>query len=151
MVNEIPPETRLGHAILAGLWFGKKHPNMDIFMRKFAEGVGSMEPVQWAEGTRQYTSVRLLYCCADAPARAQVHNHVLFSGYYGCPWCLITGTHEKGRTLNVFRGAAKSKLLEEWGGDKEGGYDRKTFGWFSEGGVCQRERWKWWLRYKCDS
>lgn len=112
VVNEIPPETRLGHAILAGLWFGKKHPNMDIFMRKFAEGVGGMEPVQWADGTRQYTSVRLLYCCADAPARAQVQNHVLFSGYYGCPWCLITGTHEKGRTLLMyFEGQIRASCL----------------------------------------
>lgn len=97
-VSELPPEERFRNTTLAGLWFGKKHPNMKLFMSKFADAVTEMDPIQWTYGTADYKSqVHLICCCADAPARAAVQNHVLYSGYFGCPWCLIKGEHVAGR------------------------------------------------------
>ncbi|KAG0434150.1 hypothetical protein HPB47_019318 [Ixodes persulcatus] len=96
-VSELPPEKRFSNTTLAGLWCGKKHPNMLQFMSKFADVLMDVEPIEWTCGAVNHTSkVHLLCCCADAPARAAVQNHVLYSGYFGCPWCLIRGEHTGG-------------------------------------------------------
>lgn len=99
-VNELPPRERLGKTALGGLWFGKKHPDMHLFMGKFAKMVATMEPIQWEYGGVVHIStVHLICCSADAPARAAVQNHVLYSGYFGCPWCFIKGKHAEGKSL----------------------------------------------------
>lgn len=96
-VNELPVPQRFQVSVLAGLWFGKGHPNMTLFFGKFVEGVKSMQPVTWQhEGTEHSSRAYILCCCVDAPARASVQNMVLFNGYYGCPWCLIKGDYVDG-------------------------------------------------------
>ncbi|KAM7281652.1 uncharacterized protein ISCGN_006027 [Ixodes scapularis] len=93
-VNELPVPQRFQVSVLAGLWFGKGHPNMTLFFGKFVEGVKSMQPVPWQhEGTQHSSRAYILCCCVDAPASASVQNMVLFNGYYGCPWCLIKGDY----------------------------------------------------------
>ncbi|KAM7282358.1 hypothetical protein ISCGN_002508 [Ixodes scapularis] len=44
-VNELPVPQRFQVSVLAGLWFGKGHPNMTLCFGKFVEGVKSMQPV----------------------------------------------------------------------------------------------------------
>ncbi|CAN7944721.1 unnamed protein product [Ixodes hexagonus] len=61
-ISELPPEKRFCNTTLAGLWFGKKHPDMMLFMRKFAD-VLDMEPIEWVCGTASYTSTVHLICC----------------------------------------------------------------------------------------
>ncbi|EEC11279.1 hypothetical protein IscW_ISCW009683 [Ixodes scapularis] len=96
-VNELPVPQRFKVSALAGLWFGRGHPNMTLFLGKFVEGVTTMEPVLWQhEGTRHSSRAYVLCCCVDAPARSSVQNIVLFNGYYGCPWCLIKGDYIDG-------------------------------------------------------
>ncbi|KAM7290254.1 hypothetical protein ISCGN_026901 [Ixodes scapularis] len=95
--NELPVPQRFKVSALAGLWFGRGHPNMTLFLGKFVEGVTTMEPVLWQhEGTRHSSRAYVLCCCVDAPARSSVQNIVLFNGYYGCPWCLIKGDYIDG-------------------------------------------------------
>ncbi|KAG0431824.1 hypothetical protein HPB47_021436 [Ixodes persulcatus] len=96
-VNELPPSVRLHHSTLAGLWFGKCHPDMSAFMEKFVDEVNNMTPVTWMHGDHSHTSKAFVLCCSvDAPARAAVQNMVLFNGFFGCPWCLMKGEHEEG-------------------------------------------------------
>ncbi|KAG0426512.1 hypothetical protein HPB47_026389 [Ixodes persulcatus] len=97
VINELPPHVRFKHPTLAGLWFGKTHPNMQTFIGTFVEAVNSMQPVKWKHGSHLHQSKAFVLCCSvDAPARAAVQNMVLFNGYHGCPWCLITGEYREG-------------------------------------------------------
>ncbi|XP_042149211.1 uncharacterized protein LOC121837608 [Ixodes scapularis] len=96
-VNELPPAVRLHHPTLAGLWFGKRHPDMSVFLTKFVEEVNTMAPVTWIHGDQQLTSKAFVLCCSvDTPARAAVQNMVSFNGFFGCPYCLMKGEHEEG-------------------------------------------------------
>lgn len=93
-LNELPPEVRLKSSTLAGLWFGKKHPNMSIFLSKFGEQFESMEPLAWSCDTTTYVSrAYAICCCVDAPARAAVQNYMQFNSFFGCPWCLSPATN----------------------------------------------------------
>ncbi|XP_040079427.1 uncharacterized protein LOC120850815, partial [Ixodes scapularis] len=96
-VNELPVPQRFEHCTLAGLWFGKGHPNMALFLNKFVEDINSMEPVVWEhQGTRHSSRAFVICFSLNAPARSAVQNCVLFNGYFGCPWCLIKGDYIEG-------------------------------------------------------
>ncbi|CAN7944676.1 unnamed protein product [Ixodes hexagonus] len=95
--NELPVPQRFDHCTLAGLWFGKGHPNMALFLTKFVEDINGMEPVIWEHGGTRHSSRAFVLCFSvDAPARSAVQNCVLFNGYFGCPWCLIKGVYIEG-------------------------------------------------------
>ncbi|KAG0421942.1 hypothetical protein HPB47_002201 [Ixodes persulcatus] len=97
IINELPPEIRFKHPTLAGLWFGKKHPKMTLFLGKFVEQFNSMEPLTWTHMMKTYHSkVYALCCCVDAPARAAVQNFMQFNSFFGCPWCLTKAEHKEG-------------------------------------------------------
>ncbi|XP_064467860.1 uncharacterized protein LOC135378698 [Ornithodoros turicata] len=109
-INELPPQSRFKSPILAGLWFGKSHPKMSMFLSKFVDEVNSMQPVQWVCGGITYTSkVYALCCCVDAPARAAVQNYVLFNGYFGCPWCLTKGTYSQGSMRYLYEDQGRER------------------------------------------
>lgn len=93
IVNELPSSIRFKNVATAGLWFGPKHPNMTTFLSKFVDEVGNMRPVLWkSDSSILTTKAYVLSCCVDAVARAAVQNHTQYNGYFGCPWCLATGT-----------------------------------------------------------
>ncbi|KAG0444676.1 hypothetical protein HPB47_013520, partial [Ixodes persulcatus] len=97
LVNELPAPERFKHCTLAGLWFGKGHPNMALFLEQFVDGLNSMDPVVWEQDGLSHASRAYILCwCLDAPARAAVQNCTLFNGYIGCPWCLTRGEHLDG-------------------------------------------------------
>lgn len=97
IVNELPPKVRFKHPILAGLWFGKKHPNMQLFLHTFVKELNGMKAIKWNHEAHTHVSkVAVLGCSVDAPARAATLNMVNFNGYFGCPWCLIPGEHTEG-------------------------------------------------------
>lgn len=98
IVNELPPKVRFKHPILAGLWFGKKHPNMQLFLHTFVKELNGMKAIKWNHEAHTHVSkVAVLGCSVDAPARAATLNMVNFNGYFGCPWCLIPGEHTEGK------------------------------------------------------
>ncbi|XP_075553504.1 uncharacterized protein LOC142586137 [Dermacentor variabilis] len=97
IVNELPPHLRLKHPVLAGLWFGRKHPEMHLFIQQFVNEVNSTGVVKWAHKGDIHVSKPYVLCLSvDAPARASVQNMVTFNGYFRCTWCLSPGEHREG-------------------------------------------------------
>ncbi|XP_077511368.1 uncharacterized protein LOC144121829 [Amblyomma americanum] len=99
-VNELPQPHRMENSFLAGLWFGRKHPDMMLFVGEFVKAVQAVGEVVWQHGAAAVASKVYIACvCVDAPARASVGNHTQFNGLFGCPWCLACGKLEEGRRL----------------------------------------------------
>ncbi|XP_077551275.1 uncharacterized protein LOC144164922 [Haemaphysalis longicornis] len=99
-VNELPFSSQTEHTVLAGLWFGHKHPDMLLFMTKFVEEVKAVGELMWKCGSAELRSKVYPVCvCVDAPARAAVGNHTQFNGQFGCPWCLACGKLDNKRRL----------------------------------------------------
>ncbi|KAG0445385.1 hypothetical protein HPB47_015947 [Ixodes persulcatus] len=80
IINELPSGVRFKHPTLPGLWFGKKHPKMSLFLSKFT----------------YRSKVYALCCCVDAPARVAVQNFMQFDSFFGCPWCLTRAELKQG-------------------------------------------------------
>ncbi|KAL1473955.1 hypothetical protein MTO96_038341, partial [Rhipicephalus appendiculatus] len=94
-INELPQPHRNANTFLAGLWFGRKHPIMALFMEKFGKAVQEIGEILWQHGVIDLVSkVYLAYVCVDAPARATVGNQTQFNGLFSCLWCLTCGTLE---------------------------------------------------------
>ncbi|XP_063970048.1 uncharacterized protein LOC135157631 [Lytechinus pictus] len=94
MINELPPKMRMQNLILAGVWFGKTEPKMEMFLNKFVDEAKllSTEGVLWSQEDRLVqTKLFALCCCVDAPARASMQNTVRFNGYFGCGLCFHPG------------------------------------------------------------
>ncbi|CAN7984370.1 unnamed protein product, partial [Ixodes hexagonus] len=103
LVNELPVAERFQHCTVAGLWFGKGHPSMTLFLEQFVEGINNMSPVVWEHEGITHTSQAYVVCwCLDAPARAAVQNCILYNGYIGCPWCLTRGEYLDETMLRSF-------------------------------------------------
>ncbi|KAG0417210.1 hypothetical protein HPB47_005793, partial [Ixodes persulcatus] len=64
-VSELPPKIRFTSTTLAGLWFGRKHPNMSVFMKTFAENVVATPPIKWSYEGADYTSRCIRYIYED--------------------------------------------------------------------------------------
>ncbi|KAL1480323.1 hypothetical protein MTO96_051129 [Rhipicephalus appendiculatus] len=97
IINELPPHIRFKNPVLAGLWFGRTHPQMQLFLQKFVEEVNSTEAVCWQpKGNARVSKPHVLCVSVDAPARASVQNMVTFNGYFGCTWCVMRGEHKEG-------------------------------------------------------
>ncbi|XP_049516681.1 uncharacterized protein LOC125942543 isoform X1 [Dermacentor silvarum] len=100
IVNELPTSHRHKNVVLGGLWFGRKHPDMLLFLEKFVEAMGQIGELIWKHCSSViHTKVYTMCLCVDAPARAAVGNQVQFNGFFGCPWCLACGESQEGRLL----------------------------------------------------
>ena len=94
MINELPPKLRFQNLILAGVWFGKCEPKMEMFLSKFVDQTKALaeEGVFWKQGEDiVHITFFAICCCVDAPARAAMQNHIRFNGYYGCSLCYHPG------------------------------------------------------------
>ncbi|XP_064463127.1 uncharacterized protein LOC135374052 [Ornithodoros turicata] len=101
-VNELPPKARFRATTLAGLWFGRKKPDMSLFMKEFAFEANAIGLINWTHNNKTYcSSVHVIGCSVDSPARAAVQNHVLYAGYFGCPWCVIRGQYIDGHVRYI--------------------------------------------------
>ncbi|XP_071493037.1 uncharacterized protein [Diadema antillarum] len=94
MINELPPKLRFDNLILAGVWFGKVEPKMEVFLEKFTTEANKLseDGVYWKRGDELIHSKLFgLCCCADAPARSAMQNSIRFNGYSGCGLCYHPG------------------------------------------------------------
>lgn len=94
-LNELPPNIRFKHVILAGLWFGSTEPQMHVFLKPFVDQakVLATKGVSWKKDERVVISkVVGLCCCVDSKARPAMQNCTQFNGYFGCGFCLHPGT-----------------------------------------------------------
>lgn len=94
MINELPPKLRKDNLILAGVWFGKTEPKMNIFLQQFVSEAQKLatQGVNWKNGEDLVNSKLYgISCNVDAPARAAMQNTVQFNGYMGCGLCYHPG------------------------------------------------------------
>ncbi|KAK6492328.1 hypothetical protein HHUSO_G4649 [Huso huso] len=101
MINELPPSERGKHLILAGLWFGKGHPNMDIFLGHFVEEAKMLTElgVKWRKKDKTIVTSKIvgICCCVDSVARPAMQNSTQYNGYFGCSWCYHPGMLVSGQ------------------------------------------------------
>ncbi|XP_064478968.1 uncharacterized protein LOC135392193 [Ornithodoros turicata] len=100
-VNELSPEDRSKHTLLAGLWFGELKPNMNTFLKPFVDVMNDMphNGVKWVDshGGEIISRVFPGPCTVDTVARAMVMDMTQFNGACGCAWCQHEGeVVEKG-------------------------------------------------------
>lgn len=91
MVNEVPFKVRTKELILAGLWFGKDKPDMNVFFKPYVDEMRelSTKGVECViNGVERVINIFNLICCVDSVARAPVQGFTQFNGRYGCSLCL---------------------------------------------------------------
>lgn len=88
-LNELPPNTRFKHVMLAGLWFGPTEPRMHVFLKPFVDQakVLATKGVSWRKDGNVFISKSV-----DSKARPTMQNSTQFNGYFGCGFCLYPGT-----------------------------------------------------------
>lgn len=94
IINELPPKTRKENMILAGVWFGKCEPKMNLFLSKFVQEANKLavDGVNWMdEGLATNSKLYGVCCNVDAPAKALMQNVMQFNGYMGCGLCYHPG------------------------------------------------------------
>ncbi|CAC5392140.1 unnamed protein product [Mytilus coruscus] len=117
VVNELPPTIRFRreNRILCGLWFGKEKPNFPTFFKPFTELLWKLYTdgfvVKDENGDDQKCKAMLLKMTCDSPAKCLFQNFIQYNGYYGCPYCLLSGTYDKTVLLGVMK-----RLLNFWFG-----------------------------------
>eukprot|EP00732_Lithocolla_globosa_P003246 Lithocolla_globosa_v1_NODE_2510_length_1968_cov_96.830110.p2 type:complete len:141 gc:universal NODE_2510_length_1968_cov_96.830110:1175-1597(+) len=83
--------------VLAGLWFGEKKPNFNVFakpLRKRLEKyLNEGFPVKTSNGDTLISRGFVLAGIMDLPAKSLCQNFVQFNGYYGCSVCKQHGKH----------------------------------------------------------
>lgn len=76
-INELPIEYRNNHVMLAGLWFNKKEPVFDVFLKPFAEQASLLATNGinvWVRGKSLNVKVLPACCCADSVERPCLQN-----------------------------------------------------------------------------
>lgn len=102
-ILELAPEVRAHNLLLGGLWFGKGHPQMDVFLIPFVEHCKKLSKDGFKiirKGEEIFMKLHLLGCCADAPARADVQCIHVHGGSFSCHWCLHPSEHRRYDLLN---------------------------------------------------
>lgn len=101
MLNELPYNVRTKDLVLAGLWFGKGKPDMDIFLAPFVQNMNELATTGIQcniNGIACCIKIFTLVCCVDAVARAPVQGFVQFNAYKGCGQCLHPGEWVRNST-----------------------------------------------------
>lgn len=103
-INEINLTNRFKrqNILCSAIAFGKT-PNMQTFFRPLIEeiqAINSEGGIQFCDKNGQLRVVKVvpMIFTADALAKSDVLNLTHHNGYYGCPYCLHSGTHIQGTT-----------------------------------------------------
>lgn len=91
-ICEIPPWLRAAFVLIAGVYVGKKAPDMNVFLKPFSVSLTHLyeEGVQWVHPVTKNTHVSKVVApvvCADAPAKAKILNCKNHNARYGCVIC----------------------------------------------------------------
>jgi len=101
-VNELPPNIRADHILMAGLWFGAGKPDMNVFLQPFILACTSLAEKGFScsipeSNVRISCKATVVVGVCDAVARPLMQNFKQYNGHYGCGFCLNAGeTVEKG-------------------------------------------------------
>ena len=94
MVNEIPFKERASNTVVAGIWFGKEKPNMNIFLKPIVNEIQRLSVTGISciiRGRMKEIFIYCICCCVDSPARCSIQYLIQYNGHYGCSWCLHPG------------------------------------------------------------
>ncbi|KAL7290770.1 hypothetical protein TKK_0015517 [Trichogramma kaykai] len=105
--NEVPANARNSKPIRHMLWFGHKKPDMSIMLQIFVDKINQLSNEDGGLNMNINNEIKnikvyAICCCVDSVARAPMQGIIQFNGYYGCNWCLDSGSrvfHEKGFTI----------------------------------------------------
>lgn len=89
-INELPHKLRSKFMLLAGIFVGKKDPNMNVFMYPFVKEANKLSTlgVNWCLNNQDINSKVIPLCaCVDTPARHKILNTTSFNGLFGCSLC----------------------------------------------------------------
>lgn len=101
-VNELPPNIRADHILMAGLWFGAGKHDMNVFLQPFILACTSLAEKGFScsipeSNVRISCKATVVVGVCDAVARPLMQNFKQYNGHYGCGFCLNAGeTVEKG-------------------------------------------------------
>uniref|UniRef100_A0A6V7IHC1 Transposase domain-containing protein n=1 Tax=Bracon brevicornis TaxID=1563983 RepID=A0A6V7IHC1_9HYME len=108
-INELPPKKRNKppNMLLAGLWFGSKKPDANIFLEPLRNSMTHLYDGENFDvrDLEEQVKVRAIVICGtcDLPAKAIFLNMVQFNGTFGCHKCLIkTEKLEKRRVYTKY-------------------------------------------------
>ena len=94
---------RFRSILLAGLWFGKQKPNMELFQRNFVNEVKELVrngfTVELENGSILNCTFRIQNQSADLPAKASSLRMKQFNGLFGCGYCLHPGEPDPNNHL----------------------------------------------------
>lgn len=104
-INELPPQMRKKHMLLAAIFVDDAHPIMNNFMRPFTIEIQKLfsEGIKWKPINEPEVTSRFIVttCSLDAPARAAVACIKQYNGKYGCLYCYAKGK-SVGRGKRVY-------------------------------------------------
>lgn len=110
-INELPLKERVKKVVLAGLWFGGKKPEMDVFLKPFVDEMNhlSSNGFSWTstDGTRKHTRVFPGPCVVDTVARCEVMGMTQYNGAHGCAWC-----KQEGKVVKKGKGSTRVYPVE---------------------------------------
>ncbi|KAJ1529969.1 hypothetical protein ONE63_006697 [Megalurothrips usitatus] len=97
IVNELPPLVRIKNVILAGLWFGRDTPSMDLFLQKFVARFSHLSDGFQMTVNGVVNSFKLLIIGAtvDSGIRGAVQGIKAHGGYCSCNWCETVGVWDQ--------------------------------------------------------
>ncbi|XP_043484007.1 uncharacterized protein LOC122512314 [Leptopilina heterotoma] len=96
-INELPPHARNKHVLLAGIYVGKKKPNVTSLLLPIVKQLRHLEEegIKWhpegPDGPEVESKFTTLIFTADAVAKAEGLRMCPHNSYYGCPKCYIQG------------------------------------------------------------
>ncbi|KAF4525755.1 hypothetical protein B566_EDAN002016 [Ephemera danica] len=96
MLNELHFKSRGKNVILAGLWYGKVKPRIDIFLKPFTMQMDDLRTKGFSvtcNGESILYKVICLCCVVDSVARPPLQGIKAVNGYYCCSWCQIKGEY----------------------------------------------------------
>ena len=96
-VNELPPNIRKDHVLLAALWFGDSKPSMNVFFEPFVNELRKLHDVgfHWTRLDKSValTRVKALVGVCDSVARPALQGFSQYNGKYGCSFCYDPGVY----------------------------------------------------------
>ena len=110
-INELPDSRKSEHIILHTLWFGKKKPRPDTFLKPFVTEMICLhdEGFNWQiDGHVQVSKAVATLVVADGVARPMVQFMMQYNGAFGCGFC----EHE-GKVVVRGNGHSRVYPLEE--------------------------------------
>lgn len=129
-LNELPPNERSKHVLLAGLYIGKKDPNQNMFLQPFVEQANklSLHGFNWNHNGKDVKSKAIPLCAiVDSVARFQMLNMSGINAYYACTFCYQKAEHTiKGQRFPPCIQKAPERTTESTIKDIENTFEKRN-------------------------